>query len=207
MRHQDRLATLGLLWAAWDRQGQTLSAEQWERPTRLGDWTVRMLYAHAAGWPAGFARLVGQVRETEPTHATAAALLGDFNRPGGVASSQADRVAAAAREAAATQTPAQMIERFEVTGPQAIATARRLGPVVVDYFGRAMLRLDEAASIGILEATVHLLDLQRALEVPPDVPAAGVEHTVGLLAEMAPPVDFIELATGRSSVTLFPVLR
>jgi uncharacterized protein (TIGR03083 family) len=207
MRPQDRLTTLARLWAAWDRQGRALSAEQWERPTRLGDWTVRMLYAHAAGWPLGFSHLVGQVREVSPTHATAAALLGDFNRPGGIATSQADRVAARAREAASTRTPAQLIERFAVTGPQAIATARRLGPVVVDYFGSAMLRLEEAASIGVLEATVHLLDLQRALGVPPAVPAAGVEHTVGLLAEMAPPVDFIELATGRSSVTLFPVLR
>ena len=70
-----------------------------------------------------------------------------------------------------------------------------------------MLALEEAVSIGVLEATVHLLDLQRALGVPPDVPAAGVEHTVGLLAEMAPPVDFIEVATGRSSAALFPVLR
>jgi uncharacterized protein (TIGR03083 family) len=147
------------------------------------------------------------VREVQPTHATAAALLGHFNRPGGIATSQADRVAAAAREDVATYTPAQMIEQFAVTGPQAIATARQLGPVVVDYFGRAMLPLEEAVSIGILEATVHLLDLQRALGVPPDVPAAGVEHTVRLLAEMAPPVDFIELATGRSSVALFPVLR
>jgi hypothetical protein len=94
-----------------------------------------------------------------------------------------------------------------VTGPQAIAAARELGPVVVDYFGRAMLALDEAVSIGILEATVHLLDLQCALEVPPDVPRAGLEHTVGVLAEMMPPVDFIELATGRSEVALFPVLR
>jgi uncharacterized protein (TIGR03083 family) len=207
MRPQDRLTTLGLLWAAWDRQGQALTAEQWDRPTRLGDWTVLMLYAHAAGWPLGFSHLVGQVRETEPTHATAAALLGDFNRPGGIATSQADRVATAAREAAAAQTPAQMIQRFAVTGPRAIATARRLGPVVVDYFGRAMLPLEEAASIGILEATVHLLDLRRALGAAPEVPAAGVEHTVELLAEMAPPVDFIELATGRSSLALFPVLR
>jgi len=79
MQRQDRLTTLGLLWAAWDRQGRTLAAEQWDRPTRLGGWTVRMLYAHAAGWPLGFSRLVGQVRETEPTHATAAALLGAFN--------------------------------------------------------------------------------------------------------------------------------
>ena len=79
---------------------------------------------------------------------------------------------------------------------------------MVDYFGRAMLPLAEAVSIGILEATVHLLDLQHALEVvPPDVPGAGLEHTVGLLAAMTPPVDFIELATGRSEVGLFPVLR
>jgi uncharacterized protein (TIGR03083 family) len=207
MAREDRLTTLGLLWAAWQQRGQTLSAEQWQRPTRLGDWTVRMLYAHAAGWPVGFSHLVGQVRQVQPTHATAAALLGDFNRPGGIATSQADRVAAAAREDAATYPPAQMIEQFAVTGPQAIATARQLGPAVVDYFGRAMLALEEAVSIGILEATVHLLDLQRALGIPPNLPAAGVEHTVRLLAEMAPPVDFIELATGRSSVALFPVLR
>ncbi len=52
-----------------------------------------MLYAHAAGWPVGLSHLVGQVREVRPTHATAAALLGDFNRPGGIATSQAGRVA------------------------------------------------------------------------------------------------------------------
>jgi hypothetical protein len=79
---------------------------------------------------------------------------------------------------------------------------------VVDYFGRAMLPLSEAISIGILEATVHhLLDLQRAPGVPPEVPPAGLEHTVGLVAELTPPVGFIELATGRSEVEVFPVLR
>jgi uncharacterized protein (TIGR03083 family) len=207
MKRKDRFSSLGLLWAAWEQQGRALSADQWQQPTRLGDWTVRMLYAHAAGWPVGFSHLVGQVREVAPTHASAAGLLGEFNRPGGIATSQADRVAAAAREDAATYTPAQLIEPFAVTGPQAITTARQLGPVVVDYFGRAMLPLTEAVSIGILEATVHLLDLQRALGVPPKVPPAGLEHTVGLLAEMTPPVDFIELATGRSEVDLFPVLR
>jgi hypothetical protein len=126
-----------------------------------------MLYAHAAGWPVGFSRLVARVREVAPTRASAAGLLGDFNRPGGIATSQADRVAAAAREDAATYTPAQLIEPFSVTGPQAIATARQLGPVVVDYFGLAMLPMEEAVSIGILEATVHLLDLQRALGCRP----------------------------------------
>ena len=207
MAQEDPLTTLELLWAAWERHGRSLSAEQWQHPTRLGDWTVRMLYAHAAGWPFGFSHLVGQVREVQPTHATAAALLGDFNRSGGVATREAGRVAAAAREDAATYSPAQMIEQFAVTGPQAIATARQLGPVVVDYFGRAMLALEEAVSIGILEATVHLLDLQRALGLSPQVPSAGVERTVRLLAQMAPPIDFIELATGRISAALFPVLR
>jgi uncharacterized protein (TIGR03083 family) len=207
MTGADRLATLAELWSVWERQGRALSDEQWRQPTRLGDWTVRMLYAHAAGWPFGFSRLVGQVREARPTHPTAVALLGEFNRPGGIATSQADRVAAAAREDAAAYAPAEMVEQFAVTGPRAIATAHRLGPVVVDYFGRALLPLQEAVSIGILEATVHLLDLQRAVGVPPEVPAAGLEHTVGLLAAMAPPVDFVEVATGRSQAELFPVLR
>ena len=65
----------------------------------------------------------------------------------------------------------------------------------------------EAVSIGILEATVHLLDLQRALGVAPDVPYAGLDHTVKVLARMTPPVDFIELATGRREIALVPVLR
>lgn len=77
---------------------------------------------------------------------------------------------------------------------------------MVDYFGRTMLPLSEAISIRILEATVHLLDLQRALGVPPEVPPARLEHTVGILAETTP-VGFIELPTGRSEVEVFPVLR
>jgi len=78
--------------------------------------------------------------------------------------------------------------------------------VVVDYFGRALLRLDEAVSIGVLEATVHLLDLQRALGRPATVPDEGLTHTAAVLVEMAPPVDFIETATGRSTTELFPLL-
>ena len=83
MTREDRLTTLALLWAAWEQQGRALDPAQWQQPTRLGDWTVRMLYAHAAGWPFGFSHLVGQVREVAATHASAAGLLGDFNRPAG----------------------------------------------------------------------------------------------------------------------------
>jgi uncharacterized protein (TIGR03083 family) len=206
MMAEDRRTTLAGLWSVWAEQGRAMTEEQWGRPTRLGTWDVRSLYAHAASWPFALRGLVGRVRETEPTHATAAALLRDFNAPDGSAHRLRDWSAAKAREDAGKFSTAQMVEQFATAGPAAIATARDLGPVAVDYFGQAILRLDEAVSIGIMEATVHLLDLQRALGRPPDVPADGLAHTTAVLAAMAPPVDFIEAATGRTTADLFPVL-
>jgi uncharacterized protein (TIGR03083 family) len=207
MMLEDRLTTLDGLWSAWKVHGQTMTDEQWGRSTRLDTWDVRSLFAHAGAWPFAFSSLVDRVREVEPTHATAALLLRDFNHPDGIATRRADQVAAGARQDATRYSTAQMIEQFASTGPLAIATARQRGPVVVDYFGLAMLRLDEAVSIGIMEATVHLLDLQRALDRSPDVPADGLAHTVAVLTQMAPPVDLIEVATGRSTAALFPILR
>jgi len=183
-----------------------MADEHWGRPTRLGTWDVRSLYAHAGSWPLAFTSLVNQARDAEPTHATAAALLRDFNTPDGSANRLRDWSAARAREDAAKYSTAQMVEQFASTGPRAIAAARQRGPVAVDYFGQAILRLDEAVSIGIMEATVHLLDLQRALGQAPNVPADGLAHTTALLAEMAPLVDFIEAATGRSAADPCPVL-
>jgi uncharacterized protein (TIGR03083 family) len=206
MTIDERLDVLESLYAAWAGHGRELADEQWQRPTRLGDWDVRSLYAHAGSWPVGLSFLVDRAVDTEPTHASAAALLRDFNAPDGVANSRRDRVASGAREDAATYTTGQMVESFAATGPGAIAAARRLGPVVVDYFGLAVLRLEEAVSIGIVEATVHLLDLKRALDRPPDVPAEGLAHTTGVLVRMAPPVDFVEAATGRGGTGLFPLM-
>lgn len=206
MTIDDRLTALDALWSIWAERGEAMTDDQWRQQTRLGDWDVRSLYAHAAGWPVGLSVLIDRVRDAEPTYATAAAILRDFNAPGGVAHSMRDKSATDARENAATYSTAQMIEQFAGTGPRAIATARRLGPVVVDYFGLGLLRLDEAVSIGVLEATVHLLDLQRALGRPPEVPAEGLAQTAAVLVEMATPVDLIEAATGRSTTDLFPVL-
>jgi uncharacterized protein (TIGR03083 family) len=201
-----RLDVLDALWSVWAGLGQAMTDEQWRRPTRLGDWDVRSLFAHAGSWPFGFTMLVDQARDAPATHATAAALLREFNAPDGIAHRNRQTVAAGARQDAATYSTAQMVEQFAVAGPRAIAAARRLGPVVVDYFGLASLRLDEAVSIGILEATVHLLDLRHALGQPPDCPLEGLAHTAAILAEMAPAVDFIEAATGRSKAEVFPIL-
>lgn len=202
----DRLATLDSLWSAWAAIGRDLTEDDWQRPTRLDDWDVRSLWAHAAQWPFGFSVLIGRVTDAPPTHPTGAALLAEFNAPGGVANTTRDKVAEAGHEDATRYTIDQMVDQFATTGPAAIAAARELGPVTVDYFGRAVLLLDEAASIGILEATVHLLDVQRALGREPEIPAAGLRHTALMLAQIAPPVDFIEAATGRASTDLFPVL-
>jgi hypothetical protein len=61
-------------------------------------------------------------------------------------------------------------------------------------------------SIGVVEATVHLLDVLRALDRTPGVPEAGLAHTAEVIAAIAPPIDFIEAATGRASTDLFPVM-
>jgi Mycothiol maleylpyruvate isomerase N-terminal domain len=206
MMLEDRLTTLDTLWSAWAEHGQAMTDEHWALPTRLGTWDARSLYAHAGSWPFAFLGLVDQVRAAEPTHATAAALLRDFNAPDGAANRFRDWNAASGREDAARYSTVQLVERFTGTGPRAIAAARQRGSVTVDYHGQALLRLDEVVSIGILEATVHLLDLQRALDQPPNVPADGLAHTAALLAELASPVDFIEAATGRSATDVFPVL-
>jgi uncharacterized protein (TIGR03083 family) len=206
MTISERLTTLDTLWSAWAEHGRAMTGEQWAQPTRLGAWDVRSLYAHAGFWPRALSSLVGTVREAEPTHPTAPALLREFNAPDGVAHRLRDWAAAGAREDAAKYSTAELVEQFAAAGPQAIAAARGLGDVTVDYFGQAVLRLGEAVSIGIVEATVHLLDLQRALGREPDVPAEGLTHTTAVLAAMAPPVDFIEAATGRSAAVPFPVL-
>lgn len=66
--------------------------------------------------------------------------------------------------------------------------------------------LVEALRIVLLEATVHLLDVQRAREHPPAVPVQALRETAHLLAELAPAVELIEAATGRSARSPPPVV-
>src|SRR3954470_5697858 len=101
MTSDDRLTTLDGLWRIWVEAGRAMTDEQWARPTRLTEWDVRSLYTHAAWWPSALAMLVEGVRDAEPTHATAATLLREFNAPDGVANTARDRVAADVRETAA----------------------------------------------------------------------------------------------------------
>ena len=207
MTDGEYLTNLDALWSTWAEYGRTMTDEQWALPTRLEAWDVRSLYAHVASWPAAFPALLAQVRDTEPTHATAAALLRAFNGPDGVATRMRDWSAAKSRDDAAKYTVEQLVDQFADTGAKAIAAARELGPVAVDYYGQAVLGVGEAARIGIMEATVHLLDLQRALGAEPDVPAAALTTCATLLAQVADPIAFVEAATGRSTDSPLPVIR
>jgi hypothetical protein len=70
-----------------------------------------------------------------------------------------------------------------------------------------VVMLVEALRIVLMEATVHLLDVQRAVCRAPFVPTQALQGTAQLLAELAPAVEFIEAATGRSTHSPLPVLR
>lgn len=96
-----------------------------------------------------------------------------------------------------------------VHGPRALQRLRQAeATTVVPWpLSGAVITLVEALRIVLMEATVHLLDLQRALGHPPVVPTPALQDTVQLLAELAPAVELIEAATGRSTHSPLPVLR
>jgi hypothetical protein len=69
-----------------------------------------------------------------------------------------------------------------------------------------MTTLVEGLRIVVMESVVHLLDIQHALRLP-RAPGSGRGDTVRFLAKIAPAVEFIEAATGRTDHTPLPILR
>jgi hypothetical protein len=173
----------------------------------LGDWNVVALAAHHSMFPGGLTRLVTQRVDGPPTMASAAALLRYFNQPDGLATTKSGAVAEQARTVSEQVSHEDIVERFDRDGPRAITAIRAAGPIVIDYFGHATIPLREALAVGLLEATVHLLDLQRALDQTPAVPEAALAETAALLAAVADPVAVIEAASGRVKTSPFPVIR
>lgn len=193
------------MWARWAALGRSLAPEEWERPTRLGTWNVKAAYAHHSLYPAGLRFLAGSAVDGEPTWDSAAAMLAAFNAPGGIAHGMAQQVADAADAAAASQPTADLVAAFDLA-PEAIAAARATGAAtVVDYFGIGRLRLGDVLDVGLLEATVHLLDIDRALGREPSPSEAALARVRDVLAAMVPAVAFVEAAAGRGADVL-PVL-
>ncbi|WBP90561.1 maleylpyruvate isomerase N-terminal domain-containing protein [Kitasatospora cathayae] len=194
-------------WASWAERGEALSAEDWDRPTRLSEWTVRDLYAHVAPAPAQFTGLREAVLDGPAELTRGADVLRTFNRPGGLAHTAAGHIAELAKEAAKVTEPAALIARFGVEGPAALAGIADLPPdTVVSHQLLGSVTVGALGEVALMEATVHLLDLIAAVGGP--APAEEALHfTRGLLAEATDPVAFIEAAAGRSSEQVLPIIR
>jgi uncharacterized protein (TIGR03083 family) len=201
-----RCDELDELWAAWAVQLRSMTPDAWALPTRLPGWSVDALVAHHSMFPAsGVPSMLRRRTDGPPTIPSAVHMLRRFNQPDGAATRLAPKVEEQARGMADAMPVDALVRRFTDDAPATIAAVRAAGPIVVDYFGHGDLALSEALRLGILEATVHLLDLQRALAVPLAIPPAGLHTTVVLLAEVAPEIDFVEAATGRTSAATLPL--
>jgi uncharacterized protein (TIGR03083 family) len=208
--YPSRLDALEQTWQVWSELGGSLSPTQWSAATRCPGWDVACLYAHhsqfllamSAPPPPAPPQASGQPQ-------TAVQVLRAFNATDGITRTAATAVADQAAQEAARHQPAELAQRFSHLGPAVIRRLRTARPDLVVPWPPAPsgVMLSEGLRIVLMEATVHLLDVQRALGQPPEVPGTALAHTASLLAEVAPGVELIEAATGRSATSPFPVLR
>lgn len=202
-----RLDALEQTWQIWAELGAGLTEEQWSTTSRCPRWDVAALYAHASAFPRDLNAALPPLNAVgEPV--TAAALLRRFNAADGLAHTMAETAADLAVSDAADHTRRELVDRFSVHGPGALQLLRlaEATRIVPWPHSGALITLVEAIRIVIFEATVHLLDVQRALGHAPAVPLPALKDTAQLLAELAPAVEFIEAATGRSAQSPLPVL-
>ncbi|MER7580241.1 maleylpyruvate isomerase N-terminal domain-containing protein [Kitasatospora sp. NPDC097691] len=200
-------ALLAEAWGSWAERGAALGAADWDRATRLPEWTVRDLYAHVAPVPEMFTGLRTAVLDGPAEITTGAGILRAYNRPGGLAHTAAGQVAEAAKQTAVAAGPAELLARFGVEGPAALAALDDLPPgTTVAHPLLGSVTVGALGEVALMEATVHLLDLIAAVGGPPPADAA-LRATRALLVEVADPVAFIEAASGRSTEAVLPVIR
>lgn len=208
--HSSRLDALDQIWRVWGQLGRNFTDAQWPARTRCPGWDVAALYAHHSLFPVMLSAppppsTAGPIGEP----LSAVEVLRRFNAPGGVATTLAETVADKAVTDAAQHDRTELVDRFTVLAPQALKGLRAAdaGLLMTWPAVEGVVTLVEALRIVLLEATVHLFDVFRALGQPPAAPAAALRTTVHLLAEMAPAVELVEAATGRSTNLPLPLLR
>lgn len=208
--YSDRLAALERTWQVWAETGAGLTGEQWSAPSRCPGWDVAAVFAHHSIFPFVMAGDLPAPADPSTSIMTAADVLRHYNEPGGIAHTMAGTVAERSVTEAAALSKDELLDRFRVAGAKAVAGLRDVHPDRVIGWPPHLLpvRLTEGIRLVLMEATVHLLDALRALDRPPTVvPAAALTETARLLAEVAPAVEFIEAATGRTGEAPLPVLR
>ncbi|GAA2821003.1 maleylpyruvate isomerase N-terminal domain-containing protein [Saccharopolyspora taberi] len=203
--------SLEQVWRAWAELGASLDDEGWNTPTRLDGWTVKDVYAHyGPALTGGLAAVEGPDVDKPLTHSTAAELLREFQRPGGVAHTLADTIRDTAVEQSRAQSADDVLRPFTETAPLLVAAIRENSlDRRIDYLGAAVLTAHEGLRIALMEGVVHYLDIADALGLPAPGPVGGepLTETVHLLADLADPVGFVEAASGRGTAQVLPVLR
>jgi uncharacterized protein (TIGR03083 family) len=206
-----RLDILEQTWSVWADLGSGLCERQWTTPTRCTGWNVAAVFAHVSMFPLALGGPGPPVPDDSPgTLLTAVEIVRRFNQPHGIAHEMAETVADVAIADAAGHDREELVARFAVYGQRAVAGLRTIDPTTLVPWPASggVVTLVEALRIVLMESVVHLLDVQRALKLEPEVPASALRETVQFLAEVAPAVEFIEAATGRSSQPPpLPVLR
>lgn len=205
------LDALDQAWRGWAELGRSLPDAQWDVPTRLDGWNVRHVYAHYADAPAVLAAAIrSETERAAPIFPDAASLLRHLQQPGGVAETGADSIREAAVRSTEHRPNSELVEQFDTVAPEVLADMRtRDLSRNFDYGGHGTVQIGEALRLALMEAVVHYFDMAAALEldVPGRMAGAPVRDTVALLAGVADPVTFIDVATGRAGSQVFPVLR
>lgn len=193
---------LASLWNAWHQAGTRLSEAGWTAASGLGDWRVRELYAHVSRGVTTLANLVAQPIGGNPELPHAAAYFAALRPAADAASKQ---VAAAAAEWASRPTHV-LVGDFGAPASAVLNAVRVNGNAVVKTIAGSMHVYDYLLT-RVLEATVHLLDLRRAIIDAPDVTADALRRTIDVLSDLLPAEEFVALATGRAvSTAMFPLL-
>lgn len=189
------------LWRSWSECGDRLDADSWERFTRLPGWTVRDLFAHVARSVhilRDADRLpVGTVAEVE----SPAEYYRSFHESVMFAKQEVDR---AARMTAA-RAGSDLVRWLRDDGPKALEAAKA-------ETDRCIRTVAGSMSIGnyvvtrIVEAAVHLLDLNDCIEMAPLPKSVAVRRVVDVLVELEGVVQYVERASGRRSPTQMALL-
>jgi hypothetical protein len=143
----------------------------------------------------------------EPAAVTdAAEMLRRFNAPGGIAHTSADGIAERATSDATTLTPDDAVTRFTECAEILRATPMSK-ETVISYPIVGTTTLAVVAEIALMEATVHLLDLDDAVGgVQPSHQALAA--TRDLLISVPDPIAAIEVLAGRADPsTAVPAIR
>lgn len=196
------------LWHSWADVGAGLSIDEWSKPTRLPQLTVKELYAHAAPDPEQMmAALTGRV-DGPAAASTGADILRTFNAPQGLATTAAPVIVDIARQMAADLPSEALVARFRAITEEAFAyrltSIDQSSVVAHPVLGAVTVRA--LTEVALVEHTVHLLDLIDAVGGPPPS-AETVSRACQIVLEIPDQTSLLEAATGRGGRAVFPVMR